>query len=51
MIKEMYKNSPILGVIKPYLLMSEEDLSSLGSKEKSVAEELINFYNNTICIK
>jgi|TARA_R110000824_G_C14893429_1_gene644688 hypothetical protein len=47
MIKEIYKNSPILGVIKPYLSMSDSEIEALSNKEK----ELLNYYNNTICIK
>ena len=47
MIKEEYKNSPLLSIIKPYLSLSDLEIELLSDNEK----ELINYYNNTICIK
>lgn len=51
MIQERYKNSALLKIIQTYLSMSEEEINALEGSQKSVAEELINYYNTTICIK
>ena len=47
MIKEKYRNSPVLLVIDAYLLMTELEIEALTNNEK----ELINYYKNIICIK
>ena len=47
MIRDRYKNSIILTIIKPYLLMSDEEVESLSNNEK----ELISYYKNEICTR
>tara|TARA_R100001594_G_scaffold2463_1_gene9671 strand:- start:5862 stop:6005 length:144 start_codon:yes stop_codon:yes gene_type:complete len=47
MIRDRYKNSIILSIIKPYLLMSEQEVEALSNNEK----DLINYYKNEVCIK
>ena len=47
MIQEIYKNSPLIQIVKHYISMTDAEIDLLSYKEK----ELINYYKEQICNK
>jgi hypothetical protein len=47
MIKEIFKNSPLIRIVKYYLSMTDAEIDLLSDNEK----ELINYYKEHICNK